>query len=155
MDILGVGPLELLFIFLIALIFLGPNDMVKAGRTLGRMMRKVVTSDAWREITRLRTLPNQLMREAGLEEGLKELKDIQKELPKALEFGELNVPGELKPDAKEDKDREQHDLTAWTTPQAGETVSPTLDGEEQETGIQSGEIPSDVLHDQPLPQPEE
>src|SRR4030042_3085206 len=129
MDILGVGPLELLFIFLIALIFLGPNDMVKAGRTLGRMMRKVVTSDAWREITRLRTLPNQRMREAGLEEGLKELKDIQKELPKALEIDELIIPGDGKPDANEDKVGEQSDLTAWTTPQAVEADSPTLGGE--------------------------
>src|SRR4030067_1657981 len=145
MDILGVGPLELLFIFLIALIFLGPNDMVKAGRTLGRMMRKVVTSDAWREITRLRTLPNQLMREAGLEEGLKELNDIQKELPKALEFDELNVLGEMEPDAMDEKVGEQHDLTAWTTPQAGETVPPTLDGETQQTEIQSGDFPSEVF----------
>jgi Sec-independent protein translocase protein TatA len=36
MDFLGVGPLELLFILLIALIVLGPNDMVKTGRTLGK-----------------------------------------------------------------------------------------------------------------------
>jgi hypothetical protein len=129
--------------------------MVKAGRTLGRMMRKVVTSDAWREITRLRTLPNQLMREAGLEEGLKELNDIQKELPKALEFDELKIPGDVGPDANKEEVGEQTDLTAWTTPQAGETVPPTLDGEAQETEIQSGEIPSDVIKDQPLQQPEE
>ena len=155
MDILGIGPLELLFIFLIALIFLGPTDMVKAGRTLGRMMRKVVTSDAWREITRLRTLPNQLMREAGLEEGLKELNDIQKELPKALEFDELKIPGDVELDAKEEKVNEPPDLTAWTTPQAEEAVSPTLDGEMEEIEVQSSEFPSDELRDQPLQQPEE
>lgn len=155
MDILGIGPLELLFIFLIALIFLGPTDMVKAGRTLGRMMRKIVTSDAWREITRLRTLPNQLMREAGLEEGLKELNDIQKELPKALEFDELKNPGDAEPDVKEERVGEPPDLTAWTTPQAEEAVSASLDGEGQVTEIQGGEIPSVELRDQPLQQPEE
>ena len=34
MEILGIGPLELFFILIIALIVLGPNDMVKAGRIL-------------------------------------------------------------------------------------------------------------------------
>lgn len=155
MDILGIGPLELLFIFLIALIFLGPTDMVKAGRTLGRMMRKVVTSDAWREITRLRTLPNQLMREAGLEEGLKELNDIQKELPKALEIDELEIQGDVEPDAKEEKVVDPPDLTAWITPQAGAADSPTQNGEGQATVVQGGEIPSGELQDQPLQQPEE
>ncbi len=155
MDILGIGPLELLFIFLIALIFLGPTDMVKAGRTLGRMMRKVVTSDAWREITRLRTLPNQLMREAGLEEGLKELNDIQKELPKALEIDELEFQGDVEPDVKEEKVGETPDLTAWITPQAGVALSPTQNGEGQVTEVQGGEIPSGELQDQALQQPEE
>jgi len=155
MDILGIGPLELLFIFLIALIFLGPTDMVKAGRTLGRMMRKVVTSDAWREITRLRTLPNQLMREAGLEEGLKELNDIKKELPKALEIDGLEIQGDFEPDAKEEKVGEPPDLTAWITPQAGEAVSPPQNGGGQVTEVQGGEIPSGELHDQALQQPEE
>ena len=149
MDILGVGPLELLFIFLIALIFLGPNDMVKTGRTLGRMMRKVVTSDAWREITRLRTLPNQLMREAGREEGLKELNDIQKELPKALEIDELIIPNEGETEAKEVKSVEQPDLAAWTTPPEGEIDPPSQDGKAGDTEVHSGDIPSKVTQDQP------
>ena len=33
MEILGIGPSELLFIVLIAIIVLGPKDMQKAGRT--------------------------------------------------------------------------------------------------------------------------
>lgn len=40
MDILGVGPLELIFILLLALIIMGPKDMVKSGRTIGRFLRK-------------------------------------------------------------------------------------------------------------------
>ena len=35
MEILGIGPMELFFIVLLAMIILGPKDMVKAGRTLG------------------------------------------------------------------------------------------------------------------------
>lgn len=77
MDILGIGVPELLFILLIALIVLGPKDMQKAGKTIGTWMRKVVLSDEWRGIKNasrhLRTLPNELMREANLEDVGKEL----------------------------------------------------------------------------------
>ena len=72
MEILGIGPLELFFILLIALIVLGPGDMVKAGRTLGRFMRRIITSPEWRTVQKasreLRYLPNRLMREASLED---------------------------------------------------------------------------------------
>ncbi len=77
MDILGIGVPELVFILLIALIVLGPKDMQKAGKTIGTWMRKVVLSDEWRGIKNasrhLRTLPNELMREANLEDVGKEL----------------------------------------------------------------------------------
>lgn len=69
MDILGIGPLELFFIVMIALIVLGPKDMVKAGRTIGKNLRKLVTSENWRTIQQasneIRTLPNRLIREIG------------------------------------------------------------------------------------------
>ena len=77
MEILGIGPMELVFILIIALIVLGPKDMAKAGRTLGKFMRDIVKSDTWKTIrttTReLELLPNRLMREAGLEDDLKNL----------------------------------------------------------------------------------
>jgi len=79
MDILGIGPLELLFILIIALIVLGPNDMVKAGRTAGRLLRRVVTSPTWRMVQQtsrdLRNLPNTLIRDAGLEDDVKNIKE--------------------------------------------------------------------------------
>ena len=72
MDFLGVGPLELIFILILALIIFGPNDIVRAGKTLGSFMRKVVTSDGWKAFQQARKglsdIPTQLMREAGLEE---------------------------------------------------------------------------------------
>ena len=72
MDILGVGWQELLFIFLIALIVLGPKDMQKAGRTIGRWLNQLVRSDGWKALQQtsreLRKLPTTLMREANLEE---------------------------------------------------------------------------------------
>jgi sec-independent protein translocase protein TatB len=85
MEFLGIGPSELLFIIIIALIVLGPKDMQKTGRTIGKWMRKIITSDGWKFFQQtsreIQTLPNRLMREAALDE----LKDLQKDLKKPLE----------------------------------------------------------------------
>jgi Sec-independent protein translocase protein TatA len=106
MDILGIGPLELIFILIIALIVLGPSDMVKAGRTIGRFLRQLVTSSTWRAVTRtsdeLRTLPNKLIRDAGLEE---DLKDIQAATKSATP-----------PNLNSDLSKWQEDIDSWTTP---------------------------------------
>lgn len=69
MSFLGIGPLELFFIVIIALIILGPRDMVKAGRSIGRLMRRTIFSPTWINVqNKVRNLPYELMREAGLEE---------------------------------------------------------------------------------------
>ena len=72
MNFLGVGPLELIFILLIAIIVVGPRDISKTARTLGRYLNNIYRSEAWRTITEtsrtLRGLPNRLAREAALEE---------------------------------------------------------------------------------------
>jgi len=77
MDILGIGVPELAFIMIIALIVLGPKDMVAAGRTFGKTMRKIITSPTWKAVRttgqELQNLPTRLMREAGLEDELDEL----------------------------------------------------------------------------------
>lgn len=81
MEILGIGPLELAFIIIIALIVLGPNDMVKAGRSLGRFMRRLVMSDTWKVLTgvsrEIRNLPTRLIREAGLEDVQQQLAEVK------------------------------------------------------------------------------
>lgn len=92
MEFLGIGPLELLFIVLIALIILGPQDMVKAGNTIGRLLRKTILSPTWLNIQRkVRTLPYELMREAGLED----LKDLRQDLSVDLSQQKL-YPEEMK-----------------------------------------------------------
>jgi Sec-independent protein translocase protein TatA len=72
MEILGVGVPEMAFIVLIALILLGPKDMIAAGRTLGGFLRKFLTSPTWQAMRRtgeeLQQLPTKLAREAGLED---------------------------------------------------------------------------------------
>jgi sec-independent protein translocase protein TatB len=71
MEILGIGMPELIFIVVIALIVLGPKDMQKAGKTIGKWMRDLVTSDGWKIFQQtsreIRTLPTKLMREANEE----------------------------------------------------------------------------------------
>jgi len=71
MEILGIGAPELVFILLIAIIVLGPKDMQKAGKTVGRWLNQMKDSEGWKLIrdttSELRTLPNKLMREANIE----------------------------------------------------------------------------------------
>jgi Sec-independent protein translocase protein TatA len=104
MDILGIGPLELFFIIIIALIIFGPNDIVKATRTMGKFLRNVVTSDSWRAFQQaskgMKDLPTTLMREAGLEdEDLRELTGI-KDLEEATKGFENQISPWTTPPSK-------------------------------------------------------
>ena len=71
MDIFGIGASELVFIILIAIIVLGPKDMQKAGRTIGRFLNQLMRSEGWKVFQKtsneLRNLPRNLMREANME----------------------------------------------------------------------------------------
>jgi len=84
MEILGIGGPELLFIIIIALIVLGPKDMQKAGKTIGRWLNNLVRSDGWQAFQQtsreIRSLPTKLMREANME-----MMETEKELRKALD----------------------------------------------------------------------
>lgn len=80
MEILGIGASELIFILLIAIIVLGPRDMQKAGKTIGRWLNQFVKSDSWKALQHaskeIRNLPTNLMREANLDE----LKEMDREI---------------------------------------------------------------------------
>jgi sec-independent protein translocase protein TatB len=84
MEIFGIGASELIFILLIAIIVLGPKDMQKAGRTVGRWLNQLIRSDGWKVFQKtsaeLRNLPRNLMREANMELGDvdKEIKEIRR-----------------------------------------------------------------------------
>lgn len=86
MEILGIGMSELIFVIIIALIVLGPRDMQKAGKTIGKWLRSVVTSDGWKIFQQtsreLRTLPNKLMREAN--EELSQINQIGNQVGKEI-----------------------------------------------------------------------
>jgi Sec-independent protein translocase protein TatA len=113
MDILGIGPLELIFVLIIALIVLGPKDMVKAGKTIGKFLRQIVTSPTWHAVTKtsseLRNLPTKLIRDAGLEDDIKQIQDVAKNA----------VPSSL----NQDLSKWQDDINSWTTPAADDKLA--------------------------------
>jgi sec-independent protein translocase protein TatB len=84
MEILGIGPSELVFIIIIALIVLGPKDMQKAGKTVGRWLNDLVRSDGWKAFQQtskeIRSLPTKLMREANME-----MAKAEREISKAMD----------------------------------------------------------------------
>ena len=98
MEFLGIGPLELLLIFVIILLILGPKDMIKTGNTIGEFIRKVLKSEGWQAVRKaskeMRTLPNKLAREAGIQEFEKEMREAAKDIPtkKDLDIGSID-PG--------------------------------------------------------------
>jgi Sec-independent protein translocase protein TatA len=72
MDIFGIGPLEIIFILLIAMVVVGPRNMGKTGRMIGSFLNRLYRSENWKLINEasrnLRNLPNRLAREAALDE---------------------------------------------------------------------------------------
>ena len=124
MEILGVGPLEIVFILIIALLVLGPRDMAKSGRTIGRALRKIVTSSSWQAVQQtsreIRNLPNKLIREAGLEDMKNQFPDpalLKTEF--SLENLKAEISGKIQPESFEGKniDRDNNqELSDWVTP---------------------------------------
>lgn len=96
MDLLGVGPLELIFVLVIIFLVLGPDDLAATGKKIGRFLSTVRKSEFWRGVTQvsreMRDLPTTLMREAELEDAKKEIerefKDVRA-IPK--EFGQAEL----------------------------------------------------------------
>lgn len=85
MEFLGIGPSELFFIILIAIIILGPKDMQKAGKTVGRWLNQFIRSDGYKALQRasreIRNLPTTLMREANIDE----IQSIGKEIRQSID----------------------------------------------------------------------
>ena len=152
MDILGVGPLELLFILLLALIIMGPKDMAKSGKTIGRFLRKIVTSPSWHAVQHtsreIRNLPNRLIREAGLEEMKDQLPDTAQI---AEEFNLNSIGGDLssdieaqinstnvkQADSDSNVDTDQNsDISAWTTSPNNSETKPNQQENTRDNSIQ-------------------
>jgi Sec-independent protein translocase protein TatA len=84
MNIFGIGFPELLLIFVIALIVLGPRNMVSTSRQLSRAIRKFITSNTWKSIINstqeIRNIQDKIINDTGLPETLKTLQDSTRDL---------------------------------------------------------------------------
>ena len=71
MEILGIGVPELVFVIIIALIVLGPKDMQKTGKTIGKWLSNLTRSEGWKVFQQtsreIRALPTKLIRDANNE----------------------------------------------------------------------------------------
>ena len=74
MDILGVGGNELLIIFVLAVIILGPERLVRFARELGKHVRNFKAY--------FRSLTDELKSEIDMLEELKELNEVKRDLLK-------------------------------------------------------------------------
>ncbi len=115
MEVLGIGPLELMFVILIALIIIGPKDMSKTARSAGRYLNRMYRSETWRTLTQasqtLQALPNRLAREAQLEE----LEALRKD---------LNDTGSTAKPGMADNPALQPWVTPYDTPGQFNTIAP-------------------------------
>ena len=96
MNILGIGPLEIVFILILVIIIFGPKDLEKAGKTIGKTLYQFVRSDTWKTINQttreIKNMPNRLMREAGLDE----LQKMSKEDLASID-NTIRLPAGIKP----------------------------------------------------------
>jgi Sec-independent protein translocase protein TatA len=83
-ELLGVGPLEVMLVIVLVLVLFGPHDIAQTARSVGRFLNRVYRSEAWKTMTSassaLRTLPNRLAREAELEELDQARRELQQPL---------------------------------------------------------------------------
>lgn len=98
MEIFNVGILEIVLILVIAVIVLGPDGMVKSAHSMGVWLRKIIKSPIWAQLMdtqrELRDMPTRFVREAGLEEDIKELKKTQQDLRRtSLELRNIDITG--------------------------------------------------------------
>jgi Sec-independent protein translocase protein TatA len=76
MEIFGIGPLELVLIVFLALIILGPKDMVETAKKSASWLRKLRQSDAWKTTREVMDIPNQVMKETGLDKEIREINSL-------------------------------------------------------------------------------
>jgi hypothetical protein len=82
MQILNVGPLELIFFFLLAFILLGQDGMVGFAKKSAQWIAKIIRSPYWRELVNtseeVKSIPQKLIQGAKLDQSLSEIKEMSR-----------------------------------------------------------------------------
>ncbi len=98
MNLFGLGTGELVFLLILGFLLLGPEEMQRLARMLGRLLRKLYLSTFWRMSVRLRHEFEGYIREEIRRAGLEELERLQQEWQRELAQTEgLDVPSLLPP----------------------------------------------------------
>lgn len=122
MEIFGIGPLELILIVVVALVVLGPKDMIATSQKAAIWLRKLRNSEIWTTTKEVMDIPKQVMKETGLDKEIRELQSLsQKTFSSSVwEPDSLKQTPQTIIEPKESSDDP-------TTPQAVEKESPTDD----------------------------
>ncbi len=131
MEFLGIGPLELILIILLALVILGPKEMEKMSKTIGKNLNKLIKSDVWKDIQntsdKVKNLPTELMRNA-------ELEDLEKSLHAPLdETAKIAPPSR---DINKNFPSLQQDQVIIPSPQDDQNIAPP---QQDQKGAPSGQ----------------
>jgi Sec-independent protein translocase protein TatA len=162
MEILNIGPLELILILLVMFFLLGPKGMLLTAAKIGRWIREFVRSPMWKEIMgysqEIRELPQKIMDDTGLKEALAEVEQTTKATVTELnttvndavqsariaeaEHLRLDVAASTSPAASEDTPRQ-----TWPTPFAKDeqTIAPAAllaagESAQQEVAVAQQEV---------------
>ena len=139
MNFLGIGPMELIFIIIIMILVLGPKNMITTAQKLGATLRKIVKSPMWATVMdtsrEIREIPTRLIREAGIEEDMKTIRDTTDSIKKA---GNVTVPYNVSTSdkAKEAKKPDASHLSTENVKEKSEVPkTETVDGEEKKETV--------------------
>jgi Sec-independent protein translocase protein TatA len=117
MEIFGIGPLELLLIVLLAVIILGPKEMVETSKKAAGWLRKMRQSEAWKTTKEVMEIPNKVMKETGLEQEIRELNTIsQKTLSRTTWDGDALTGPKTAPTEKTTLSGSETDPAQVATP---------------------------------------
>ncbi len=125
MKFFNLGLPEIIFIVVLALILLGPGNMVKSAREVGAFIRRITKSPYWQEVWATRReineIPRMLAREANLDETIRDLdrqsRGVQSSLTRSVAdlIKEVEEP---RKDNQADINRESPDLHEAPEPPA-------------------------------------
>jgi sec-independent protein translocase protein TatB len=123
MEFLGVGPLELMLVIILALVLVGPRDLAKFAREAGRFINKLYRSQTWRTMNdasrEIRNLPNRLAREAELDTLQRDLEQAGKSLQDSVNAASKGVEKEIASASQgleNDLRAAGEGMKAWTAP---------------------------------------
>lgn len=80
MNVLGVGPLEIVLVLILALLVLGPEGMINGGRQAGKLLRKLYASDFWKTVRGSRNMMDRVVSEMGMDQDVEDIRSQLREI---------------------------------------------------------------------------